>query len=70
MKEENKTAFNELAWVTCPYCGATFRVALPPKAVTAIPLRKREVQYEAIEFATACAGCKEQFAVKFRDFYS
>ena len=63
MGNRDPDVLNKLAWITCPYCGSTFRVAVLPQARSAKPVRKEQAE-QSWEIDTACPGCKECFVVE------
>ncbi|MBU4190051.1 MAG: CpXC domain-containing protein [Candidatus Thermoplasmatota archaeon] len=54
---------NRLGWITCPYCGTSFRVGVPTDATKLAPSTSYACGYR---FPVTCPRCKKGFTVEYR----
>jgi len=57
---------NRLGWITCPFCGTSFRVGVPPNAETLAAQRPSGSLWATHEFETACPRCNKTIYVRYR----
>lgn len=55
---------NKLVWITCPYCGASFRVGAPLDIKTIIA--RRDTTTYSNNFDVACPHCEKLFTVTYK----
>ena len=55
---------NKLVWITCPHCGATFKVGAPYDMKTLKPFRSADCGM--YDFECACPKCGKYFGVTYK----